>query len=201
MPHCVTLRVLTTHLRIVSVPPMSDALTVTLPDSTRPAAPTAGRGRLRVDPTALATLAMLALCMTAGAVLLRDRAPASDDGAGSVPVIALIGIAVAITRWHPRSGEVPVRGIAPSVALAIGGAAGLLLAGLVVPPAARGSHLPATRAVRALRCPGRTVASLHGLPPSGLTRGDRHPRARDRSQSLEGLGPGPRRPGTDDGRR
>jgi len=132
MPHCVTLRALTTHLRIVSVPPMSDALTVTLPDSTRPAAPTAGRGRLRVDRTALATLAMLALCMTAGAVLLRDRAPASDDGAGSVPVIALIGIAVAVTRWHPRSGEVPVRGIAPSVALAIGGAAGLLLAGLVV---------------------------------------------------------------------
>lgn len=132
MPHCVTLRVLTTHLRIVSVPPMSDALTVTLPDSTRPAAPTAGRGRLRVDRTALATVAMLALCMTAGAVLLRDRAPASDDGAGSVPVIALIGIAVAVTRWHPRSGEVPVRGIAPSVALAIGGAAGLLLAGLVV---------------------------------------------------------------------
>src|SRR6478752_6727344 len=110
MPHCVMLRVLTTHLRIVSVPPMSDALTVTLPDSTRPAAP---GGRLRVDPTALSTLAMLALCMTAGAVLLRDRAPASDDGAGSVPVIALIGIAVAVTRWHPRSGEVPVRGIAP----------------------------------------------------------------------------------------
>ena len=109
---------------------------VTLPDSIRPsatmAAPAAGRGRGRVDHTSLATLAMLGLCAVAGAVLLRERAPASDDGAGSVPVIALIGIAVAIARWHPRSGEIPVRGIAPSLALAIGGAGGILLAGLVV---------------------------------------------------------------------
>jgi len=113
---------------------------VTLPDSIQPAAPmaaptaapTSGRDRRRVDHTTVATVAMLGLCAIAGAVLLRERAPASDDGAGSVPVIALIGIAVAIARWHPRSGEIPLRGIAPTVAMGIGGAAGLLLAGLVV---------------------------------------------------------------------
>jgi hypothetical protein len=113
---------------------MSDVLTVTLPDSARPTAPTAGRARLRVDRTSLTTVAMLGLCVLAGAVLLHERAPASDDGAGFVPVIALIGIAIAVARWHPRSGEIPVRGIAPTVATAIGGAAALLLVGLVVAP-------------------------------------------------------------------
>ena len=90
---------------------------------------------------------MLALCAIAGAVLLRGHAPASDDGAGAVPVIALIGIAIALTRWHPRSGEIPVRGIAPSAAMAIAGAAALVLAGLVVAGGHGGAGLAAGMAI------------------------------------------------------
>jgi hypothetical protein len=111
---------------------MSDALTLTPTGSSRPSAATDGRGQRRVDDATLATVAMLGLCAIAGVVLLREHTPASDDGAGAVPVIALIGIALAVTRWHPRSGEVPVRGIARSFAMAIGGAAGLLLVGMVM---------------------------------------------------------------------
>ena len=80
-------------------------------------------------------------------MLLRGHTPASDDGAGAVPVIALIGIAVALTRWHPRSGEIPVRGIAPSAAMAIAGAAGLVLAGLVVAGDHGGAGLAAGMAI------------------------------------------------------
>ena len=62
-------------------------------------------------------------------------------------MIALIGIAVALTRWHPRSGEIPVRGIAPSAAMAIAGAAGLVLAGLVVAGGHVGAGLAAGMAI------------------------------------------------------
>jgi hypothetical protein len=73
---------------------------------------------------------MLAICATGLAVVASRDADATNDGAGAVPVIALLGIALAIVRWHPVHDEAPSRGIARSMALTVAGVA-LVAGGLL----------------------------------------------------------------------
>jgi hypothetical protein len=66
---------------------------------------------------------MLTICAVGLAVVAGREPDASNDGAGAVPVIALLGIALAIARWHPVHDEAPSRGIARSLALSVAGVA------------------------------------------------------------------------------
>ncbi len=73
---------------------------------------------------------MLAICAAGLAVVASRESDATNDGAGAVPVIALLGIALAIVRWHPVHDEAPSRGIARSLALTLAGVA-LVAGGLL----------------------------------------------------------------------
>lgn len=84
---------------------------------------------------AVATGSMVALCVVGLALVTGVRLDAAPDGAGAVPIIALIGIAVAIIRWHPAHHLTPVRGIARSMAVGLAAAAIVLVASVLLDPA------------------------------------------------------------------
>ncbi len=85
-----------------------------------------------LTPGSLATGSMVLLCAAGLLVVARVQTDTTADGAGAVPIIALIGIAVAIVRWHPGHHITPVRGIARSLAIGLAiGALGLATSVLV----------------------------------------------------------------------
>jgi hypothetical protein len=97
-----------------------------------------GNGRPRhrvVTAGSLATGTMLMLCVAGLIVVAGIQTDATADGAGAVPIIALIGIAVAIVRWHPAHDVTPVRGIARSLAIGLALGALALAVSVLVDPA------------------------------------------------------------------
>ena len=78
---------------------------------------------------------MLAICTLGLVAVTGARTNSTTDGVEAVPIIALIGIAVAVSRWHPDHSDTPVRGIARSLAIATGVAATALVAILLLGPA------------------------------------------------------------------
>lgn len=101
------------------VPLMSELLEVV----SQPTIRSSPAGAPAVDRTTLATIGMLAVCAIAAGLASSVPTSATNDGADAVPLIALLGIAIAIARWHPIASDVPVRGVATSLAVTIGGAA------------------------------------------------------------------------------
>lgn len=88
--------------------------------------------RLDVPPALIATGTMLTLCMLSLLSIFARGFEASDDGAGFVPIIALLGIGLAVFRWHPDHREAPVRAISRNLATTITIAAIAIIAMLVV---------------------------------------------------------------------
>jgi hypothetical protein len=66
-----------------------------------------------------ASLLVVIVCELGLLTLVRNGWETSDDGAGVVPLIALVGIALAALRWRPNPHLPPARGVSARLAVLI----------------------------------------------------------------------------------